>query len=51
MYREPTPANLHEILKFYMGGDFSVEEYINHIIEHGFYSPYQKNIDIVIECE
>ena len=51
MYKEPTPANSHEILKHYMGGDLSVEEYINHIIEHDFYSPYQKNMGITIECE
>ena len=51
MYKEPTPANFHEILKHYMGGDFTLEEYLNHIIENGFYSPYQKNMDIVIECE
>lgn len=51
MYKEPTPAKLHEILKHYMGGDFTLKEYLNHIIENGFYSPYQKNMDIVIECE
>lgn len=51
LYKEQTLANFHELLKHYMGGDFSVKEYINHIIEYGFYSPYQKNMDIVIECE
>ncbi len=44
-----TCAGLHTILKFYMGGGFKLEEYLNHIIEYGFYSPYSKNFDIKIE--
>ena len=32
-----------------MGGGFKLEEYLNHIIEYGFYSPYSKNFDIKIE--
>lgn len=48
-YADKTYTGLHEMLKYYMGGDFSFEEYLNHIIEYGFYSPYNKNLIIEIE--
>ncbi len=44
-----TCAGLHTILMYYMGAEFKLEEYLNHIMEYGFYSPYSKNFDIKIE--
>lgn len=40
---------LRERLKFLMGGDGTMKEYIDHIEKYGFYSPYQPNLNILIE--
>lgn len=40
---------LHYLLHFYMGGEYSLEGYIEHIKEYGFYTPYQRNLRIKIE--
>lgn len=48
-YADKSYSGLHEMLKYYMAGEFTVEEYLNHIMEYGFYSPYSKNFNIKIE--
>ena len=46
---ELTAGSLKELFKFYMGGDGTLEEYIDHIVEHGFFTPYMCNLRIKIE--
>ena len=40
---------LEGILKYYMGGKYNMEIYIDHIKKNGFYTPYKRNLRIKIE--
>ena len=42
-------GSLRELFKFYMGGDGTLKEYIDHIVENGFFTPYMCNLRIKIE--
>ena len=44
-----TPSILKEALKFYLGGTGTLKEYIDHIKQNGFCSPYQINLNVTIE--
>lgn len=33
----------------YMGGNYNLEDYINHISKNGFYSPYFNSLNIQVE--
>lgn len=44
-----TGVSFEKLLRYYMGGNYSTEEYLNHIKKHGFYSPYCSNLNIRIE--
>ena len=46
---ELTAGSLLNLFKYYMGGDGTLEEYIDHIVEHGFFTPYMCNLRIKIE--
>lgn len=47
--KELTTEHFLTMLRFYMGGEFSIKEYIEHIKKYGFYSPYQPNLRVFIE--
>ena len=46
---ELSADRLLNLFKYYMGGDGTLEEYIDHIVEHGFFTPYMCNLRIKIE--
>ena len=46
---ELSADRLLNLFKFYMGGDGTLEEYIDHIVENGFFTPYMCNLRIKIE--
>lgn len=42
-------ANYEEfenLMKVYMGGNFTLKEYMDHVRIHGFYTPYKPNLRI-----
>ena len=42
--------SFEELLQYYMGGKYSLDKYINHIIKYdGLYTPYQQNMNIKIK--
>lgn len=43
-----TFVKFESLIKKYMGGNFTMEEYIEHIKKHGFYTPYKRNLRIRI---
>lgn len=44
-----SPEILLDLMQYYLGGSGELEDYINHIRQHGFYSPYQPALDIWIK--
>lgn len=46
---ELTTIKLLELLRYYLGGNGTIEEYVDHILNNGFYTPYVPSLDVKIE--
>ena len=44
-----TPDRLTTLFRYYLGGNGTLKEYIDHIMEYGFFTPYSRNLGIHIE--
>ena len=44
-----TSASLLELFRHYLGGNGTMDDYLKHIIENGFFTPYSINLRAIIE--
>ena len=44
-----TAGKLTNLFKYYLGGDGTLKEYMDHILKHGFFTPYDINLRMKVE--
>ena len=44
-----TAGKLTNLFKYYLGGNGPLKEYMDHILEHGFFTPYDINLRMKVE--
>ena len=46
-----TAGKLTDLFKYYLGGNGTLKEYMDHILEYGFFTPYDINLRMKVELD